>query len=111
MAQGRGQYSATLSVGREASHRTTYATSPVSPYVNLGVNANGVSNYQTLVRPMIDEREASRQQMDGRLQPRQQARDLREVQDQRDSRGGDSKSSGSPVVRFMHYSHFYGGLR
>jgi hypothetical protein len=108
MAQNRDAFGPAAPQGRDAYNRPTYANATVSPYLNLGVYPNGLSSYQTLVKPMIDQREALRLQMDDRQQPRQHARDARDLKNPRVS---DSSSSTQPVVRFMHYSHFYGGLR
>ena len=35
----------------------TYTPPVVSPYLNLTMNANGLSNYQSLVKPMLDEQD------------------------------------------------------
>ena len=111
VAQGLGINGSNASVRRDAYGRVTYTNPPVSPYVNLGFNPNGLSNYQTLVRPMIAEREASRWQSEI-LQPSRQPRDdARDGRNRRDSKMEDSKPGTPGNVRFMHYSHFYGGLR
>ncbi len=86
-------------------YNAAYQTPTVSPYVNLAVNSNGLSTYQTLVRPMIDDREAIRLQADTLQQMRQQMRNSREP------KGGSPGTSTQPNARFMHYSHFYGGAR
>ncbi len=91
-----------------------YVAPPVSPYLNLGVTQNGLSNYQTLVRPLIDDREALMRQSIA-LQKLQQ-------QQPRDPRGGQLNEPKRPdlnwqdpksrpgSVRF-YYSHYYSGLR
>jgi hypothetical protein len=91
-----------------------YVSPPVSPYLNLGVTANGLSNYQTLVRPLIDDREALMRQSIA-LQKLQQ-------QQPRDPRGGQINEPNRPdlnrqdpksrpgSVRF-YYSHYYPGLQ
>lgn len=78
----------------------------VSPYLNLlGQQSPGVSNYFTLVRPQIDQRN-------------EQLRQQREIQQlQRQSltqRTGGVPVSGSREIRgtghesvFMNYSHYY----
>ncbi len=74
----------------------------VSPYLNLGVTADGLSNYQTLVRPLIEERESLNRQWAALDQLNQQVR-------------GSSQSAApnrfiprtGPSARFMHYSHYY----
>ena len=83
---------------------TTYTAPPVSPYLNLGVNQDGSSNYQSLVRPMLEEREgllrqsASLQQLQKRFRGAQAAPE----QAPRDPKG-------RPVR--MYYSHYFTGLR
>jgi hypothetical protein len=83
----------------------------VSPYLNLGTSANGLSNYQTLVRPLIAEREAIERQsdtldrLDRQIQGAAATGDWREVE--RISRSARSQQG----VRFMHYSHYFGTVR
>ena len=55
--RGTGQTAPAGSYYASAEARPT-----VSPYLNLGVTANGISNYQTLVRPLIEERRAIERQ-------------------------------------------------
>jgi hypothetical protein len=81
----------------------------VSPYVNLGTNSNGLSNYQTLVRPMIDQREYLRAQTEQLQPPRPATRMARNTRDASDDSADNGGSK--PSVRFMHFSHFYGGFR
>jgi hypothetical protein len=87
----------------------TYSKAPVSPYVNLGDNSNGVSNYQTFVRPMIDEREALEQQsaaiddLNRRIHPTAVRYGRRDV--------GQAGAGNRPAVRFMDYSHYFGTIR
>jgi hypothetical protein len=74
--------------------------SPVSPYLNLGTTSSGVSNYQTLVRPLIEEREALRRQWAALEQINQ------------DLRGKSAPPLRQPNAgHFMHYSHYYGAPR
>lgn len=108
MAQGPGPYRSAAPVGRDAFDRPAYASSTVSPYVNLGTNVNGLSNYQTFVKPLLDEREARRAQADPMQAPR---RHTREPHDARVARGEGSQQSSPSPVRFLHYSHFYEGIR
>ncbi len=84
----------------------TYTAPAVSPYLNLGVNQNGLSNYQTLVKPMMDEQD-SLQRQSANLQRLQ--RQVRDSQGRRDSSG--SNDGRQPQARFMNYSHYYGGIR
>lgn len=100
VAQGRNPYMAASS--RNVPNQSVYSSPTVSPYVNLGINTNGISNYQSLVKPMIDDREAIRVNADTLQQLRQQMRDSREPK-------GGSPGTRVPLnSRFMHYSHFYG---
>ena len=72
----------------------------VSPYLNLGTTSSGVSNYQTLVRPLIEEREALRRQWAALEQINQ------------DLRGKSAPPLRQPNAgHFMHYSHYYGAPR
>jgi hypothetical protein len=80
----------------------------VSPFLNLGYNTNGLSNYQSLVKPMIDERSDLMRQSANLQQLQRQVRNGQGVEDPT-SRGRGARSQGA--VRFMHYSHFYDGLR
>ncbi len=92
-------------------YSATFARPTVSPYLNLGVNANGVTNYQTLVRPLIAEREAIERQsaaldrLNRRIQGAAAAGDWREVE--KISRRARSQRG----VRFMHYSHYFPTVR
>jgi hypothetical protein len=88
---------------------TTYAAPRVSPYVNLGVGSNGLSNYQTLVRPQIVEREllerqsAELEQLNQRIRGTMASQALREPE--QNLRPGQSR------VRFMDYSRYFGTVR
>ena len=82
---------------------TTYTAPPVSPYLNLGYNQDGSSNYQTLVRPMIAEREGLLRQS-ANLQQLQKR--VREPQ-----AGPDTARGGTGRPMRMYYSHYYEGLR
>ena len=88
---------------------TSYAPTTVSPYLNLGVTPNGLSNYQTLVKPMIDEREALYRQSANIQQLRQQM-DVQEVRDSRESLRQNPALRSPSAVRFLHYSHYFGRL-
>jgi hypothetical protein len=89
-----------------------YNSPPVSPYLNLGVTQTGLSNYQTLVRPMIDDREAILRQ-DANLQKLQQQ--LRVAPNGRSANLPRGKETQPPATstgvskHFMHYSHYFGG--
>lgn len=79
----------------------------VSPYLNLTGNTN-LASYQTLVRPIIDEREELN---------RQWAR-LDQLNQKLGGAPGDvgpggqnrnpTRGRGTSAVRFMHYSHYFG---
>ena len=82
----------------------TYTAPPVSPYLNLGYNQDGSSNYQSLVRPMLEEREGLLRQSATLQQLQKRVRDSQYAPDS--AKGG---SNGRPVR--MYYSHYYDGLR
>lgn len=91
---------------RDAYFADPAVAATVSPYLNLGVNANGVSNYQSLVRPLLDQRAAlTRQTM---------ATDRIHHQpglSQGDNSGygtpREDRRSGHAARRFMNYSHYF----
>ena len=85
-----------------------YAAPVVSPYLNLAVMPNGLSNYQTLVQPMIEERDDLLRQS-ANLQRLQQQMNRNAAAG--DTRGRDASGRSRQGVRFMDYSHYYGGLR
>jgi hypothetical protein len=107
LAQLSAQYNPGPSQIREYYNRTTDPAPTLSPYVNLGINPNGLSNYQTFVKPMIDDRDALRTQSSNLLQLRQQLGDPRTAKNERGARN-EAKPGTQLKVRFMHYSHFYG---
>jgi hypothetical protein len=76
----------------------------VSPYVNLGTNSNGISNYQTLVRPMIEERATLERQSAALEQLNQRMRGAKG----RDGLGPEGRASQPRSVRFMDYSRYFG---
>ncbi|MBI3838757.1 MAG: hypothetical protein HY288_12600 [Planctomycetia bacterium] len=107
VAQGLGNYAS----GPGAYTANPYSSPPVSPYINLGINpSNGLSNYQSLVRPLIDEREAMQRQVATLQQLQQQMRQSQFGQATQDPNRQDPKER--PWAKhFMQYSHYYGGLR
>jgi hypothetical protein len=109
LAQTASPYNSPSGPGRAYFNERGVPNLTVSPYVNLGVNPNGLSNYQTLVRPMIDQREYSRAQTEQLQPPRPATRVARNMRDPIDDSAENGKSK--PSVRFMHFSHFYGGFR
>jgi hypothetical protein len=107
VANAQAQVRATYNPGpaqiRDYYNQTSMPSPSVSPYLNLGVNPNGLSNYQTLVRPMINDREALRAQAGG-VQFMPQAGRARVASQTRNSSDAKPRST----ARFMHYSHFFG---
>lgn len=88
---------------------TATTSQTVSPYLNLGVDANGLSNYPSLVRPLLEQREMLARQTASDPRARGQSRGGRP------SRTGnaapaDARDSG-PDSRFMNYSHYYRSAR
>ena len=74
----------------------------VSPYLNLLNNnnqLNGVPNYQSLVRPLLDQQNAIQRQ----------GSSLQRLQQQVNTQGGGSGAGRSTghSTSFMYYSHFY----
>lgn len=108
VAQAHAQVGATYNPGprqiRDYYNQTSMPSPAVSPYLNLGVNPNGLSNYQTLVRPMINDRDALRAQAGG-MQVMPQPGRARVASQTRNA----SDAKPRPNARFMHYSHFFGG--
>jgi len=106
-AHAQAQISATYNPGpgqiRDYYNQTSMPSPAVSPYLNLGVNPNGLSNYQTLVRPMINDRDALRAQAGGPPVMPQPGR-ARVASQTRNA----SDAKPRPKARFMHYSHFFG---
>jgi hypothetical protein len=86
-----------------------YGNPPVSPFVNLGVNSNGISNYQTLVRPQIEERRAIEQQAAAIDQLNQRMPGGAARVERRDVERQGWGYRGA--VRFMDYSHYYSVAR
>jgi hypothetical protein len=106
-AQGMGGYA----TGLGDYNANPYSSPPVSPYLNLGINpTNGLSNYQTLVRPMIDDREEMLRQTATLQQLQHQVRQGQIGTLTKDSKGQDSNERPG-VKHFMHYSHYFSGLR
>jgi hypothetical protein len=81
----------------------------VSPYVSLWVNSNGISNYQTIVRPLLTQRESMTRPPTPQ-RPGQQSRDPRAS---RHAQGGEARDATERAAsrRFMNYSHYFGALR
>jgi hypothetical protein len=106
-AQGLGGYAA----GLGDYNMNPYSSPAVSPYLNLGVNPNnGLSNYQTLVRPMIDERAEMMRQTATLQQLQRQVRQGPIGTVSKDFKGQDPNERPG-AKHFMHYSHYFSGLR
>ncbi len=82
--------------------------STVSPYLNMVGNTN-LASYQTLVRPLIDEREEINRQWARIDQINQQLGGMPGEVTPPDANRTPTRGRGTSAVRFMHYSHFYGG--
>jgi hypothetical protein len=89
----------------QRQYYASYASPTVSPYVNLGTNANGVSNYQSLVRPMIEERAALERQALALEQINQR---MRGPAARRQPPVNTDAPPGRTSVRFMDYSRYLG---
>jgi hypothetical protein len=81
----------------------------VSPYVNL-TTGGGLSNYQTLVRPLIEEREELNRQWSALDELNRQVRGTPLPNNRGPIRPGAGNRSPS-AVRYMHYSHYFGTNR
>ena len=97
-----GQASAQISQYSNIYNRPT-----VSPYLNLlQGNRFGVSNYQTLVRPLIEQREAAQMNQANIQQLQQQFQSGQAAAMRRGGGGGGARSTGHPT-RFQNYLHYY----
>jgi hypothetical protein len=85
------------------------ATQPtVSPYLNLNVDSNGLSNYGSLVRPMLTQRAMMEKQREQeQLQARPQLAQGRSMGQVTETKPSSGRASGT----FMNYSHYFGGGR
>jgi hypothetical protein len=83
-----------------------YSRPTVSPYLNLlNTDRFGVSNYQTLVRPLIEQREAA-QQNQANIQQLQQQFQTAQMSAARRGSSGGPRSTGHPS-RYFTYLHYY----
>ncbi len=82
----------------------------VSPYVNLANNNGGLSNYQALVRPLLEEREELNRQWTALEQLNQQMHGSNGSDNRADTTRGSAGGRPS-AVRFMHYSHYFSAKR
>jgi hypothetical protein len=87
-----------------------YSRPTVSPYLNLGQrNAYGISTYQTLVRPMLEQQAYAERQ--AAIAPRHvtQPRMIPTTGRRPNSASGDDTArTVARPGRYMNYSHFYG---
>jgi hypothetical protein len=81
-----------------------YNQPTVSPFLMLNSPATGISNYQTLVRPLIEDQEMRLQQNTSLHKPSRRARETQKSQETTDA---PRNRLNSRVGRFMHFSHFY----
>jgi hypothetical protein len=79
----------------------------VSPYINLVDNSSGLSNYQTLVRPLIEEREELNRQWTELERINRQMNGMAGAV-RRPESGPMGTGKHSTAVRYMHYSHYFG---
>jgi hypothetical protein len=89
--------------------RMTASQPTVSPYLNLNFDSNsGLSNYGSLVRPMLTQRELMEKEREReQLQARPQLAQGRATGQVAETR----QSPGRPSGTFMNYSHYFGGGR
>lgn len=92
---------------RNARYAPAESRPTVSPYLNLGVTPSGLSNYQSLVRPLIEERDSLNRQ---RAELEQLNRQVRHGRVAEPGRLGNGARLGSSV-RFLHYSHYFNAGR
>ena len=90
---------------------TPTAAQTVSPYLNLGVDSNGFSNYQTYVRPLLDEREASARRAIAEARRRHRPSQPRTSTAATGSERPGHSESGRGAGRFMNLSHYFRGGR
>lgn len=94
--------------GRADDYSPAAPAPTVSPYVNLGFNTNGLSNYQSLIRPMLDSREAATHRTT-RIHPART--NVRGASQRREIQGPAGPPESSVSQRFLNYSHYYGVAR
>ena len=83
-----------------------YSRPTVSPYLNLlQTNRFGITNYQTLVRPMIEQRQSNIQQQANIQQLQQQFQASSFATGRADAVGG-MRNTGHPT-RHFNYLHYY----
>lgn len=92
---------------RNRLNSTIESRPTVSPYINLVDGTSGLSNYQTLVRPLIEEREELNRQWTELDRINRQMNGLTGAAKRPDS-GPMGSGNRSTAVRYMHYSHYFG---
>lgn len=103
MAQNPGSTRA-----QQMASYSAFANRPtVSPYLNM-VNNTNLASYQTLVRPIIDEREELNRQWARLDQLNQKLGGAPGEVGPPDSNRTPARGRGTSAVRFMHYSHYFG---
>lgn len=99
------------SVGQQPNGNSYFANvgpaPTVSPYLNLGVNEYGISNYPSLVRPLLNQRDAQAKQAMAMARARVQSHG----RDARPGNGAGDEQNNRRASHFMSYSHYYGGTR
>jgi hypothetical protein len=90
-----------------AKYSATEGRSTVSPYLNMTGNTN-LASYQTLVRPIIDEREELDRQWARLDQLNQRLGGAPGEVGPGDQNRNPTRGRGTSAVRFMHYSHYFG---
>jgi hypothetical protein len=97
------------SASAQLGNANLYNRPTVSPYLNLlNTDRFGVSNYQTLVRPLIEQREAAVQNQ-ANIQQLQQQFQTSQMAAARRGGGGGPRSTGHPS-RYLTYLHYYPSL-
>ncbi len=93
--------------GRNRLNSAIESRPTVSPYINLVNGTSGLANYQTLVRPLIDEREDLNRQWSEleRINRQMNGQIGAAKRPESGLMGNGGRSSG---VRYMHYSHYFG---
>ncbi len=93
--------------GRNRLNSAMESRPTVSPYINLANGTSGLSNYQTLVRPLIEEREELNRQWTELERINKQLTGMTGSAERPESRrmGTGQRST---AVRYMHYSHYFG---
>ncbi len=101
---------ALLAMSSQASAQDLYRRPSVSPYLNLlipdqfGIPGGNPGQYQTLVEPFIEGRQAALANNNALNKLNSQVNGGRRG-------GGGSSGAGGYHSRFLNYSHYYSGIR